>query len=191
MLAAATRLLAMTQISVLSPPGGHRLQSVTRSYSVQPSLFHRAFARDQSAFGQRCISSAAASLRLKQYHTCDASSTGRKRRFRVFSLWGNHHRNKSQAQGWPVACHPCRSLFSSSRQKEEEEDRSAAQDINSSLLDFINPAWWIHTNLQMHCMQESHGVLSKSWWQCNSTTAPPFRKGDKGFCKRTAYCERW
>ena len=42
-----------------------------------------------------------------------------------------------------------------------------------------------------HCMQESPRVLSKSWWQRNSATGPPFRKGDKGFCKGTAYCERW
>ena len=115
----------MTQMSVLSPPAGYRLRSVTRSYSVQPTLLHRAFARDQSAFGQRSMSAAAASLLLKQQHTCDVSHTAQKRRFRVFSMWGNHHRNNSQTQGWPVTCHPCRSLFSSSRQKEEEEDRLA------------------------------------------------------------------
>lgn len=126
MLAAATRLLARTHMNVLLPPGGPRLRSVTRSFSVQPTLLHRAFARDQSAFGQRSVSGAAASLLLKQYHTCDVSHAAHKRRFRVFSIWGNHHRNNSQAQGWPVTCHPCRSLFSSSRQKEEEEDRLAA-----------------------------------------------------------------
>lgn len=125
MLAAATRLLAMTHMSVLSPPGGHRLRSVTGSYSVQSTVLHRAFVRDQSAFGQRSMSGAAASLILKQYHTCDASHTVQKRRFRVFSIWGNHHRNSFNAQGWHFTCHPCRSLFSSARRKEEEEDRLA------------------------------------------------------------------
>ena len=185
MLAAATRLLAMTQMSVFSPPRGHRLRSITRSCSVQPTLLHRAFVRDQLALGQRSMSGALASLILKQYHTCDVSCHTRKRQFRVFSIWGNHHRNNSQAHSWPASCHPCRSIFSSSKQKEEEEDRWSWLCNSSAILLFI------HSTSINASMQESPGVYSKSWWQCNGTTASSVRKGDKGFCKRTAYSECW
>lgn len=185
MLAAATRLLAMTQMSVLSPPRGCRLRSVIRSYSVQPTLLHRAFVRDQAAFGQRSMSVTPASLLLKQYHTCDVSCNTRKRQFRVFSIWGNHHRNNSQAHSWPASCHPCRSIFSSSKQKEEEEDRLSWLCNSSATLLFI------YSTSITASMQENPGVFSKSWWQCNGTTASSFRKGDKGFCERTAYSECW
>lgn len=172
----------MTQMSVLSPPGGHRLRSVTRSYPPQqaPLLLHRALTRDLSASVQRSMCGAPASFLLKQHHTCDVSCTARTRRIRVFSAWGKHHRHSSQARGWPFTCHPSRSLFSSSSQKEEEDDRSKAKK-NMTNLYFVVQAnlalcFSASTSWEFFMCRKAMGLLVRAG---GSAIAPPHPLSEK------------
>lgn len=182
----------MTQTRVASPPWGARLHTITRSYSVQqqPVMLRQSLLAHQSVLGQRSVSTTALNPLTRPHHMCDVSFASRTRHFRIFSSWGSQHRHKSQSQRWPLTCQPCRSLFLSSRKREEEEDRRDNLHAVSSKLKAIDAhacdAHWFQT-----CLQEGHGFLGEGWWQCDCTSTSPVREGNKGFCKRTAHCECW
>ncbi len=120
MLAAATRILAMAKLSALSPSWSYRVRSVTQNCSPQRAKL----SRHQGCFGTD------ASVLVKQQHTCKLYSAGGQRRFQVFSIWGTHHRQNASQQGWPHTSNPCRGFFTSSRQKEEEQDRSVEKQLS-------------------------------------------------------------
>lgn len=114
MLAAATKMLARNQLSAAAPSWSYHVRSIMQT-CVAPQL---KLSKKRSFFGTD------ASLLLKSQHSCRSISHGSQRRFKVFSLWGTHHRHRAHHQGWAHTYSPCRGLFMFSRQKEEEEDRS-------------------------------------------------------------------
>lgn len=115
MLAAAIRLFAMSQLGAASPPLSYRVRFAAQRYAAQ----HAGFGRHLSFFGSD------ASLSGTQLHSCKSTYDRRQRRFQVFSVWGNQHRQQANNKHWVHTSNPCRGLFMSSRRKEEEEDRKA------------------------------------------------------------------
>lgn len=113
MLAAATRMLAINQLSAAS--WSYRVRSFTQTCAAQ----HIGLSGRRSFFGTNV------SHLLESSHSCKAVSHAKQRRFQVFSIWGSHYRHQANHQGWAHTYNPCRGLFGFSRQKEEEEDRKA------------------------------------------------------------------
>ena len=183
MLAAATRILAMTQTRVASPPWGNRLHTITRSYSLQqqPVMLRQSLLAHQSALGLRSVSTANAISLAHRYNTCDLSCGARIRRFQVFSSWGSHHRHKSQAQCWPITCQPFRSLFLSSRKKEEEEDRRASVHHVSKIQCHagVHDAHWICFLVYRQAM----GFLAKAGGSAIAPPAPLSEKETRAFAR--------